>query len=60
MKRLVPSESTRWARESRDTAMNKHRQGLGDDLSEAADCKHAHIQGSRVAAPQHCGLDQVI
>ena len=59
-KRLVPSESTQWARESRDTATNKYPQGLGDELSEAADCKHAHIQGSGVAAPQRCGLGQVI
>lgn len=36
-KRLVPSESTRWARESRDTATNEYPQGLGDELSEAAD-----------------------
>ena len=56
----MPSESTQWARESRDTATNKYPQGLGDELSEAADCKHAHIQGSGVAAPQRCGLGQVI
>lgn len=33
----MPSESTWWAKESRDTATNEYPQGLRDELSEAAD-----------------------
>lgn len=57
--RPVPPESPQRARESRDTAMNNYPQGLGDELSEAADCKHAHVQGSGDVASQLCGLGQV-